>query len=578
MRTLLPAHRWKERCIGTMLCGHTGPDQAANLAMVGALTAVWWACAVGVTVVLKAALDRDAVAVAPFEAWNFPYPLTLTLLANIGTAAATGVLSTFYSPSSPPPVPVLREPTPERLQHGSGCPVATPRTMVRASSREALLQETVVSASHGPGGYAGCPGPPSLLGSCGCWRPRRPKHGHLIIGEIFEPEPPLSIAPPEDEFVVGPPLSTPPPPPLPHRGLELSGLAARIGPHVQIPSQTVAFPRDMLAEQRERYVALIVMGVIQGLGLGAKNEALQMLSVATRTMIFALNVLVVMLIARIFGLETLERMKLVSAFFLAGGGMMQGLATWQQLQETSEPGSQMQDEPLGYALALLALVLDALRWVILQATFAKDPPQPTMRTLPASPTHRGDVDCAGHPGTAALPCEAGGAVMGAPMQAQLPPLTKLQMVSWVMWMTTPVCLGLSLVFEPDGLTQVSRHPTAVTGLVTLLTIGVMGINLAEFGIVQWTSAVTFNVLSQLHSIPLILAGVTLFGEEIAAAQVLGFGICLLGALLYSYTKLKEKKNVQHVLHAGASEMRPMSVEIPFAAMPRPHDELLRRHG
>jgi len=564
--------------------GVTNTDQAANLAMVGALTAVWWACAVGVTVVLKAALDRDAEVIAPFEAWNFPFPLTLTLLANIGTAAATGVLSVLYPPSSAPPVAILREPAPEHCPH-HGCPVATPRTMVRASSREALLQDaTVVPVPLGPGGYAGCPGPPSLLGSCGCWRPRRPKPGPFGMGEIFEPEPPLSLAPPEEEFVVGPPLSTPPPPPplVPHRNLELAGLAARIGPNVQIPSQNVSLPRDMLTEQRERYVALIVMGVIQGLGLGAKNEALQMLSVATRTMIFALNVLVVMLIARIFGLESLERMKLVSAMFLAGGGMMQGLATWQQMQDASDT-SQPRDEPLGYALALLALVLDALRWVILQATFAKEPPQPTMRTLPASPTHRGDADCAAHPGNAVLGCEAGagaaGATVGAPIQAQPPPLTKLQMVSWVMWMTTPVCLGLSLVFEPEGLTQVSRHPTAVTGLVTLLTIGVMGINLAEFGIVQWTSAVTFNVLSQLHCIPLIVAGVVLFGEEIAAAQVLGFCICLLGALLYSFSKTKEKKNVQPVVQGGGSELRPMSVEIPFAAMPRPpHEELLRRHG
>jgi len=212
--------------------------------------------------------------------------------------------------------------------------------------------------------------------------------------------------------------------------------------------------------------------------------------------------------------------------------------------------------------------------VILQATFAKEPSQPTMRTLPASPTHPGDSDRAMHPSNAALGSEAGagaaGPTFGAPIQAQLPPLTKLQMVSWVMWMTTPVCLGLSLVFEPDGLTQVSRHPTAVTGLVTLLTIGVMGINLAEFGIVQYTSAVTFNVLSQLHSIPLILAGVTLFGDEIDAAQVLGFGICLLGALLYSFTKLKEKKTVQPVVQAGGGDLRPTSVELPFTAMPRLH--------
>jgi len=532
--------------------GVTITDQAANLTIVGALTLVWWACAVGVTVVLKAALDKQAVAVAPLGEWNFPFPLTLTLLANIGTAAATGVLALLYSPSSPPPAAVLCEQAPEPcLHHGSGGPVATPMMMARASSYESLLQDAMVAP--GPGGHAGCPGPPSLLGSCGCWLPpRRFKAWFVRLA----------------------PLSTPPPHALPDRSLQLSGLAARIGPDVQIPSQPVSVPRDMLAEQRERYVALIVMGVIQGLGLGAKNEALQMLSVATRTMILALNVLVVMLIARIFGLETLDGMKLVSALLLGGGGMLQGLATYEQMQDTSDP-SQPQDEPLGYALALLALVLDALRWVILQATLANEPPQPTMRTLPVLPTtRRRDPDCAAHPSVAALGCEVGAGTAGrtfeAPKQAQPPPLTKLQMVSWVMWMSTPVCLGLSLVFEPDGLTQVSRHAAAVTELVTLLTIGVMGINLAEFGIVQYTSAVTFNVLAQLHSIPLILAGVTLFGEEIAVAQVLGFGICLLGALLYSYTKMKEKKTVQPVVQASGGDLRPTNVEIPFAAVPRLH--------
>merc|ERR1740123_1442333 len=150
----------------------------------------------------------------------------------------------LYPPSSPPPVAVQHEVAPEPcLHHGSGCPVATSRTIVHDFSREALLQDAM--AASGQGGYAGCPG----LGSCGgCWRQRGPRHGPLIMGEIVEPEPPLSIAPPEDEFLVVPPLSTLPP--LPHHGLELSGPVARIGPKVYIPSPTPSLPRDMLSEQR----------------------------------------------------------------------------------------------------------------------------------------------------------------------------------------------------------------------------------------------------------------------------------------------------------------------------------------
>jgi len=209
-----------------------------------------------------------------------------------------------------------------------------------------------------------------------------------------------------------------------------------------------------------------------------------------------------------------------------------------------------------------------MRWVLLQAVFAQEPPPST-----GPPTSAGA--CQGEHREPAR--DRGGSEGGTTERALLRavPLSKLRMVSWVMWTTTPVCLGLSIFFEPSGLLHASRHPVAVLGLVALLTVGVMGINVAEFGIVQWTSAVTFNVLSQLHSIPLVLAGVTCFGERIAPIQVLGFGICLVGALMYSVVRNQEKRMMQ-----GASdglEQVGSAIEVPLAPAHQAGD-VPRRQG
>merc|ERR1712190_306615 len=67
-------------------------------------------------------------------------------------------------------------------------------------------------------------------------------------------------------------------------------------------------------------------------------------------------------------------------------------------------------------------------------------------------------------------------------------------------------------------------------------ISIMG--LAEFWFVQLTSAVAMNVASQLHNIPIVLGGVLLFGERLHIFAVIGFGVCISGALLYTSERRK----------------------------------------
>merc|ERR1712039_1040646 len=62
--------------------------------------------------------------------------------------------------------------------------------------------------------------------------------------------------------------------------------------------------------------------------------------------------------------------------------------------------------------------------------------------------------------------------------------------------------------------------------------------LAEFFFVQLTSAVAMNVAAQLHNIPIVLGGVLLFRERLHIFAVIGFGVCIFGALLYTSERRK----------------------------------------
>ncbi|CAD7963143.1 unnamed protein product [Amoebophrya sp. A120] len=55
---------------------------------------------------------------------------------------------------------------------------------------------------------------------------------------------------------------------------------------------------------------------------------------------------------------------------------------------------------------------------------------------------------------------------------------------------------------------------------------------AELRLLQITSTVTFGVFGLLHSIPIVLSGVILFGDQVGLYDGLGFLVCLLGSYWY----------------------------------------------
>lgn len=445
--------------------------RGGRIFLVIVLTILWWACAVGVTVAIKDALG----AAAQDERGSFPFPLTLTLFANIGTALATGAIAAALHGCAD--YMGIASTIGERRPH-----------VLRVTSREALLD----AAEMGGGANE-------------TFEIQTPHRSHVPPG-LFQSRgrtPPMR----DDAYVeqaqdIG------------ALGGQPCGASDDEGVCAQVKACLASCWDTLGSIVDGGRGTIMLIGLLQGLSLGVKNEALLFLSVSTRTMIFATNVLAVMMMAGLFGLEHLRKTKVIAGVLLAAGGMLQGLKTIESFTHGDGPT----DDPLGCALAVLALLLDASRWVLLQAAFKAQASQ--------APENPGG--------------QAGGSRRPPGGIAQM---SKFSMVSWVMWMATPVCLTLSVIFEPDGLQLAVQQPLPILGLISALTVGVIGINVAEFGVVQWTSAVTFNVLSQLHSIPMVLVGIIWFGEEVVFVQVLGFSVCLVGAILYSYARAREQEEL-----------------------------------
>eukprot|EP00928_Gymnodinium_smaydae_P091809 TRINITY_DN75550_c0_g1_i1.p1 TRINITY_DN75550_c0_g1~~TRINITY_DN75550_c0_g1_i1.p1 ORF type:complete len:241 (-),score=26.01 TRINITY_DN75550_c0_g1_i1:462-1184(-) len=220
-----------------------------------------------------------------------------------------------------------------------------------------------------------------------------------------------------------------------------------------------------------------------GAELSLTNKALQYLAVATRTMINATNVLFMMISAWLWGLERLGILRLASAFTLIIGGVCQGL---------DKHSSGTANHFTGVLMQMASIIFATQRWALLQ----------TILQL-------------------------------SPKDSALAMMTKTQIMARVIPVTGVVAFGFALVWEPQAysLANLMHHELWVNMLVVSAACTLM--QYAELKLVHMISFVAFNVLSTVHQIPIVLAGVILQDNSVGKFSGLGFGVCVVGALIYA---------------------------------------------
>eukprot|EP00933_Yihiella_yeosuensis_P016211 TRINITY_DN13936_c0_g1_i1.p1 TRINITY_DN13936_c0_g1~~TRINITY_DN13936_c0_g1_i1.p1 ORF type:complete len:351 (-),score=37.13 TRINITY_DN13936_c0_g1_i1:837-1751(-) len=199
--------------------------------------------------------------------------------------------------------------------------------------------------------------------------------------------------------------------------------------------------------------------------------------------------------ARFWGLETLDSYRICAAILLLTGGVIQGVS---QEHENTSVSSAVEVSQFwkGLVLELITLILGAQRWALVQY----------LTQMPNS---------------------------------ALAQMQKIDMLVWIMPCTALVCLILASCFEPGALDADLIFDLGLPQSVVAMSVGIGALTIAELRLVQLTSAVAMNVLSTIHQIPLVLAGVLIFKDQVSLYSYIGFMLCIFGAISYARAKHAE---------------------------------------
>jgi drug/metabolite transporter (DMT)-like permease len=261
-----------------------------------------------------------------------------------------------------------------------------------------------------------------------------------------------------------------------------AGFAAWIGSNV-IPGP--ALPKL----RRDEVLKIMSIALIQGVEIGCNNKVLEYLSMSGRTMLNSMNVLFMLATALCWRLERLGALRCVAVTLLTFGGVCQGVGSESEDQGAS-PGVTF-THLKGTLLLVFAMVIGCQRWALVQ--YVMQYSEPT---------------------------------------SALGQMSKLRLLSFIMPITGFVCFVLSLVAEADAVKAEHWMQPMLAFNVLRIAAGVITLVFCELKLVQLTSALAVQVLATIHQIPIVLAGVIFFHEHISQYGLLGFGLCLPGALFY----------------------------------------------
>ena len=259
-------------------------------------------------------------------------------------------------------------------------------------------------------------------------------------------------------------------------------------------------------------VQLLFLGFLQGVEIGLSNKSLEFLSVSARTILNSMSVFFMMISAQFWGMEQLDRLRILSAALQVIGGFLNGLGASHASHVdgasagTSLSASQAVNNQIsGTLLQLCTLLVASQRWVMLQFI----------------------------------------------MQKSNMLLGKLELSAWIMPVTSLVCLSMAAAFETPALSLSLMLDAGLPQIVLTIACGITILTVAELRLVHISSAVALQVLGTLHQIPLVITGVVFFQDSVEVASGMGFTCCLLGAFCYAAAK---HSSVGPVYHEHGTEL------------------------
>lgn len=246
----------------------------------------------------------------------------------------------------------------------------------------------------------------------------------------------------------------------------------------------------------------IVCGAIQGIENGVSNVALTYLTVSMKTMLSASSLLFQVITARLWGLEEVDLIRIVSGILVIIGGLFQaGLIS---IGPNSADDAKMSpDMVLGISMQVFGMALGAQRWAI------------TAKSM-----------------------------TGLPKDCRLSKMSKFQLLAhWlpinglVLWPIVWASESNSPGLYPENLLQIKLGRNLLLFGVALLVM-----LFAQMKVIAACGTVSFKVLATVQPIPLVAAGVYFNGDVVSEGQLIGFAFCLVSALVFGLGPMWLQRN------------------------------------
>eukprot|EP00927_Polykrikos_kofoidii_P042894 TRINITY_DN3694_c0_g1_i3.p1 TRINITY_DN3694_c0_g1~~TRINITY_DN3694_c0_g1_i3.p1 ORF type:complete len:440 (+),score=68.74 TRINITY_DN3694_c0_g1_i3:70-1389(+) len=252
---------------------------------------------------------------------------------------------------------------------------------------------------------------------------------------------------------------------------------------------------------RREVLQVMVIGTIQGVSISLTNKALQYLDLSVRTSLMSMYVLFTMLSARFWKLEPLGSLRICAALLITVGGSMESVTEFARQPGRKEvPLVSAYRRHVAISMVFAAMLVGAQQWALTQYIMQRS---------------------------------AEGSALAS--------MSKIEISSRILLMSSTSCFFLSHVFEPDAWNIAHVFQLGLLRNVLLISVGIATLSVAELETIKLTSAVTLQVLGTLHQIPILIIGALFFHEHIRSVTVTGFAICVAGAWVYVLARWQDNK-------------------------------------
>mmetsp|Transcript_21999 Transcript_21999/g.46809 ORF Transcript_21999/g.46809 Transcript_21999/m.46809 type:complete len:370 (-) Transcript_21999:65-1174(-) len=241
----------------------------------------------------------------------------------------------------------------------------------------------------------------------------------------------------------------------------------------------------------------MLSGICEGFERGLANLSLTYISMSLRTMLSSTGIFFTFAFTILFKLESVESRRVCAVVVLVVGGVVQGLGMRTGIVSL-----------LGVCIVMISVFAGALRWSIINLAMSLSP-------------------------------------RGAP-KMMLSDKFKIMAISKPF--DCALCIFISLAY---GTYDWSPPEAELVKMWLLMGLNIFIVVFFELLIIQYTSAVANGVVLIIANIWIVLCGVRINRERASTWQCIGFGICIVGSIMYTTAASRPSKTAKEeaaVLH------------------------------